>query len=128
MHCRFSCGPPEAPSDLDQQHQHRYPANDEIAQRSGFTAEVTNDQRTHAHIAIDGGIRNEGKLTPRQAPGERRSTRAKQTGEPYAVALPLEHAREHRPKENIGYDVQKSTEKMRLQPAAFKKCSAHSTQ
>src|ERR1700690_4153595 len=128
MHCRFSCGPPEAPSDLDQQRQHRYPANDEIAQRSGFTAEVTNEEGTHASKAIDGGIRNEGKLTPRQAPGERRSTRAKQPGEPYARALPVEHAREHCPKEDIGYDVQISAEEMRLQPAAFKKCSAHSNQ
>ena len=85
--CRVSRLPPEAARDQDQPHEHGDSGNDEIAQDSGKVIDVAEEHRADAHVAVDGGISNEGKLPARQAPGERRATGDKQSEKPQRRSL-----------------------------------------
>jgi len=86
------------------------------------------EHRAHAYVTVYGCIGNEGKVPAYQAPGERRTARDKQSEKPQAVALPIEHAGEQCPKQNVGNDVQIGGEEVRFQAAALKKRSADADQ
>ena len=76
--------PPEAARDQDQHDEHGDAGNDEIAQDSGVATQVADEDRTDAHVAVDGGVGHEGKLPAREAPGERCATGGKESEKPYA--------------------------------------------
>src|SRR6266567_8817803 len=115
MRCRLSCFPPEAARDLDQHDEHGDAGHEEIAQDSGIAVYIANEDRTDAHVAVDGGVSDEGKLPAREAPGERCAAGCKESEKPQDVALPIEDPGEQRPKENVGRDVQIRAEEMRFQ-------------
>src|SRR6266481_6098407 len=119
MRCRLSHFPPEAARDLDQHDEHGDAGNEEIAQDSGIAIYVADEDRTEAHIAVDGGVSDEGKLSAREAPGERCATDGKESEKPYHVTLPIEDPGEQCPKDNVGCDIQIGAEEMRFQAAAL---------
>src|SRR5579862_5148699 len=119
MRYRLSCFFPEAARDLDQHDQHRQTGNDEVAQDGSITMQVADDNRTDAHVAVDCGVSDEGKLAARETPGEGGSAGGNESEKPQAVARPIDDSGEQRPKENVGCDVQIGAEEMRLQAAAL---------
>src|SRR5450755_21638 len=126
MRCRLSRFPPEAARDLDQHDEHGDASNEEIAQDSGAAIHVANEDRADAHVAIHGGISDEGELPARETPGERCATGGKETEKPYEIALPIEDPGEQCPKENVGRNIQIRAEEMRFQSAALK-CGSSAT-
>src|SRR5437016_1575254 len=118
MRCRLSRFPAEAARDLDQHDEHGDAGNEEIAQKSRAAIHVANEDRAEAHIAVHGGISDEGELPAREAPGERCATGGQEAEKPYEVALLIEDPGEQRPKKNVCRDIQIGPEKMRFQAAA----------
>src|SRR5258708_1944508 len=119
MRCRLSRFPPESARDQDQHDEHGDASNEEIAQESDLAMHVANEDRADTHVAVHGGISDEGKLPPREAPGERCATGGKETEKPWQVTLALEDPGEQCPKENVGRDIQIGAEEMRFQAAAL---------
>src|SRR5712691_10443031 len=115
MRCRLSRFPSEAARDVDQHDEHGDAGNEEVAQDSGAAIHVANEDRADAHVAVHGGISDEGKLAAREAPGKRCATGGEEQEKPYKVALPMEDPGEQRPKKNVGRNIQIGVEEMRLQ-------------
>ena len=85
--CRLSRFPPEAARDLDQHDEHGDAGNDEIAQDRGIAIDVAKEDRADTHVAVHGGISDEGKLPARETPGERCATGGKEPEKPYSSSL-----------------------------------------
>src|ERR1700693_1322008 len=101
MRCKLSHFPPEAARDQDQHNQHADAGNEEIAQDSRLATHVADEDRTDAHVAVDGRVSDEGKLPACEAPGERCATCGEESEKPYTIALPIENPGEECPKKNI---------------------------
>ena len=119
MDRRLSCFPAETARDQDQHDQHGDAGNDEVAQDGAIPVYVADEDRTDAHVAVDSGVSDEGKLPAREAPGERCATDGKDSEKPHHVTLAIEDPREQCPKENVGRDIQIGAEEMRFQAAAL---------